>query len=108
MIYSQASVTDIPQIKVLYQELTQRVHELEPVFFKDVQQTNSFFKEMILSENSDILIAKDNENLVGLAIVQLQETPDYPILEKYLFCYCLDLVVTKDYRSQGVASNLLL
>ena len=107
MIYDQATTADIPQIKSLYQELTQRIHELEPDFFKETQQSNSFFEEMILSENSDILTVKNGNNLVGLAIIQLQETPDYPIFEKHTFCYCLDLVVTKDHRTQGIASNLL-
>lgn len=33
MIYKKATTADIPQIKALYQELTQRIHELEPDFF---------------------------------------------------------------------------
>ncbi|MDT2849286.1 hypothetical protein P7H60_08920 [Vagococcus carniphilus] len=71
MIYDQATTADIPKMKALYQELTQRIHELEPDFFKEAQQSNSFFEEMIFSENSDILTVKNGDNLVGLAIIQL-------------------------------------
>lgn len=102
-----ATKKHVPQIAALYNGLFTTMSELEPYFFKNTNQDSSFLETTIESDSSDLIIALINDDIVGFALIQLQETPPYKVLEHHQFAYITDLITKPEYRNQGIASALL-
>ena len=102
-----ATQKDIPNISPLYRSLFESVAELEPYFFKEAEQDSSFLETTVNSDDSDIIMAVMNDQVVGFALIQLQETPPYNVYQKHQFAYLIDLITKSQHRGKGVATALL-
>ncbi len=91
----------------LYQQLIHTLSALQPAYFKDAQQSSNFIHQMIADPQSEILLAVNEQDVVGFAVLQQQTTPPYPMFINHHYAYLLDLVVAEDMRQQGIAQLLL-
>lgn len=80
---------------------------MEPYFFKKAHQDQAFLEATIENDESDLLIAVMDDQIVGFALMQMQETPPYNVFKKHNFAYLVDLITKPTYRGQGIASTLL-
>jgi predicted N-acetyltransferase YhbS len=98
MIVRKANVADIPRIFELYEELTEEVQDISP------EMVNQVFTEIDSSPRQELLVAQDNDLVVGTLFVQI--TPNlshgarpWAVLE--------NLVVDSRYRRKGTGRLLI-
>ena len=65
-----ASINDLKDIKKLYEILFVDMSKLQPEYFRVANQDEGFLKTIIESERDDILIVKENHQILGFALVQ--------------------------------------
>lgn len=80
-----ATKKHIPRIASLYNNLFKTMSQLEPYFFKHTIQNPSFLEATIESDSSDLILAVSKNEIVGFALIQLQETLPYKVLEHHQF-----------------------
>jgi len=102
----KATIDDINEIADLYIEQFCIMKDLQPDFYQEGEQSKAFIQGVIESDDSDILVLTDNA-IVGLALLQTKETPDFPFFVKHKYAYLMDIVMTKDCRGKGMGSILL-
>lgn len=107
MIIRKANVDDITKISNLYCELIETMSKLQPYFFKESRQDEIFIKSMIENDNSEIFISCENDEIIGFSLVQEQETPPYNMIEYHKFGYIFDIIVSSDYKSNGIGKKLI-
>lgn len=102
-----ATQEDIPAICSLSGELFARMAALEPDIFKQGEQSTAFVQSCFSNAKRDILVAEADGRVVGHAIVEQRETPDYPCMVPHRFVHLMDLVVTEVWRGRGVGTQLM-
>ena len=102
-----ADFNSLTEIKVLYEQLFSDMAKLQPQYFRTAMQDEEFIKSMIESERGDILIAKENNQIQGFALVQEQTTPPYHSFVFHRYAYLMDLVVDLNQRGKGIGKALL-
>lgn len=103
----KADDTFLSQIMELYRKLFDEMAEIDPERFKSAEQNTDFIGNIIASETADVLLAEKNDEIVGLALVLEDETPDYSCLVKRKTAVLMDLIVGREKRKAGVGSALL-
>lgn len=101
-----ACLDDINQIDRLYHMLFCFAAKLQPYYLQEARQDTAFLKETILSCQSDIILAEQDEEIVGFALVQLQKTPPYNCLVPHTYVYLIDFVVDESCRGSGIGYAL--
>ena len=84
---------DLQEVQALYSILFARMAELDPYACRE--------------SDSEILLALQQQKVVGFAAVQMMQTPPYACLQTHRYCYIFDLVVLEEYRGSGVGTRLL-
>lgn len=102
-----ADFNSLIEIKVLYEQLFSDMAKLQPQYFRAAMQDDDFIKSTIESERGDILIAKENNQILGFALVQEQTTPPYHCFIFHRYAYLMDLVVDPNQRGKGIGKALL-
>jgi len=99
---------DLGAIQALYEQLYARMAQLQPQNFRPARQNGEFLMYMMLGEDSDILIAReDGGRALGFALVRCQNTPEYPSFIPRRYAVLMDLAVEESRRRQGVGRALL-
>ena len=73
-------ITDVNAIKGLYETLFEDMSKLQPDFFRAAGQDGDFIKSVIESGSDDIFLAKENQQVLGFALVQQKSTPPFHAL----------------------------
>lgn len=107
MTISPATLTGIPEISRLYQELNASMAALSPQDFRAAKQDEGFIRSVIEDERSDFLLAWDGGEVLGFALVQQKTAPPYPAFLPHDYAYLMDIVVDPAYRHKGVGTLLL-
>lgn len=107
MTITAAQITDIPELKKLYRLLFTGMSQLQPLYYQTSDQDADFIKESISRENSEILVAREEDCLLGFALVQCLQTPPYPCIAPHRFTYLMDFVVDESQRRKGIGKALL-
>ena len=107
MTIELAGVTDVNAIKGLYETLFEDMSKLQPDFFRAAGQDGDFIKSVIESGSDDIFLAKENQQVLGFALVQQKSTPPFPCFVPLQYAYLLDLVVASDQRGRGIGRQLI-
>ncbi|WP_053957496.1 GNAT family N-acetyltransferase [Inediibacterium massiliense] len=103
-----ATQNNIDDICMLYQELFSDMAILQPTFFQSAHQNKLFVQNIIMSPNSDILIAVDHhETLVGFALIQELETPPFNCFVNHHYAYLMDIIIASTHRNKGIGSSLI-
>ncbi|MET4563040.1 ribosomal protein S18 acetylase RimI-like enzyme [Lysinibacillus parviboronicapiens] len=103
-----ATLDDIQQIEVLYEELFFEMSALQPKYLKPAKQDVVFIKNTINEKKSDILIADINNRVVGFLLIQESTTPPYSCLIDHNYAFIIDVIVGSQYQNHGIGSALLL
>lgn len=72
-----AKLVDISNISTLYRTLFQTMAELQIEYYRKADQDVDFLKSVINSDTKDILVAEEDEQIIGFVLVQQLDTPPY-------------------------------
>ncbi|MBG9754891.1 GNAT family N-acetyltransferase [Lysinibacillus sphaericus] len=103
-----ATLDAIPQIEVLYQELFLEMSILQPKYIRPAKQDVNFIRYTIIEDDSDILIAEKDHEILGFLLIKEMTTPRYTCMVEYTYAFIIDVIVGKRYQSKGIGSALLL
>ncbi|UPW85208.1 GNAT family N-acetyltransferase [Lysinibacillus sp. Ag94] len=93
-------------------ELVKEGHEEhvmeEPTIFKSVESVmpETYYKELIGNEVSDILIAKEDEIVVGFAVISVETSPPFESLVPRKYAYIHDFGVKAELQRKGIGKIL--
>ncbi|WP_445480550.1 GNAT family N-acetyltransferase [Lysinibacillus irui] len=102
-----ATLDEIPQIERLYQELFLEMSILQPKYIRPAKQDANFIRYTIIEDDSDILIATVEKEVVGFLLIKETTTPLYSCLVEHKYGFIVDVIVGKSYKNQGIGSALL-
>ena len=102
-----ATLEDIPQIEILYEELFLEMSKLQPKYIAPAKQDVKFLTSTISEEKSDIFVAEINNNIAGFLLIQELITPPYSCIVQHNYAYIMDVIVGRQYQSKGIGSLLL-
>lgn len=103
-----ATLEDYQTINTLVKEgHDEHVTEV-PTVFKSVASVmpNSYYKELLESSTSTIFVAKNQEALIGFAVISIESAPPFDSLVQRQYAYIHDFGVKKDVQKQGVGKLL--
>ena len=104
----QATAEDIPQILPLWRTLCDIHGDIEPMF-KVVDNAEEKFADylrlILTKENYTIFVAESDSKTIGYIIANISTTPEVFVIRRRL--YVQDMMVSPDYRRQGVARKLM-
>ncbi|MFJ7730659.1 GNAT family N-acetyltransferase [Lysinibacillus sp. NPDC097231] len=102
-----ATLNDIQQIEILYEELFLEMSKLQPMYIAPAKQDVGFLKKTIIEDTSDILIAEIDNCIVGFLLIQELTTLPYSCIVTHQYAYVTDVIVGNQYQSKGIGSVLL-
>ena len=102
-----ATLSDVEIISKIYQDFYAFHANLQPTYYKEVEESGKYPDYIIKSENEDIIIAEINNNVVGFVHVLEDKTPPYDCIVPHRFAVCVDLFVFPFYRKKGIGTNLI-
>ncbi|MCR6790109.1 GNAT family N-acetyltransferase [Bacillus thuringiensis] len=102
-----ATLDEVNQIEILYQELFLKMSKLQPEYIKPAKQDVEFIKKTINEKDSDILIAEIDNCIIGFLLIQELITPSYTCLVEHKYAFITDILVGNKYQHQGIGSALL-
>ncbi len=103
----KAKVTDIKELLRLYEALNKDIAKLDPMRFQGAQMDEEWVVKEIQSNDTLFLVYEEDKEVVGFALANVMETPPYPMYKPKRYGYILDLVVAKNMRGQGIATQLI-
>lgn len=98
---------DISDIAGLYRQLFSEMAKIQPAFICPGSQDEAFIRSNIESEDADILIYREGEEIVGFLMIQKKSTPPYECYIPHQFAHIMDLVVDQRHRGKGIGTLLL-
>ena len=103
-----AKLVDISNISTLYRTLFQTMAELQIEYYRKADQDVDFLKSVINSDTKDILVAEEDEQIIGFVLVQQLDTPPYACIVPHRYTLLMDIVVSDLYRGQGMAKSVII
>ncbi|MFE3574353.1 GNAT family N-acetyltransferase [Lysinibacillus sp. NPDC059133] len=80
----------------------------EPTIFKSVESVmpECYYKELIANEESDVLIAKEDEVVVGFAVISVETSPPFESLVQRKYAYIHDFGIKANLQRKGIGKML--
>lgn len=105
----RAKKEDFESLEELYTELEKDAVMYQPEHFllSPKGARSKQLEEIISSENQIMLVAENEEKLIGFAHITFQKSKAFSCLKPQSNIYLQDLVVTEAYRSRGIGTQLL-
>lgn len=107
MLVRKATMNDIEALRVLYSELEQDGVKYQPEHFVTGCRDDAFFREIIDSDNQDILVAENDSGVVGFSHVMILRQKDIACLRPQTAVYIQDMDVLTGMRNQGIGTLLM-
>lgn len=107
MTIGPAKLEDMEGISRLYKALNTDMSRLQPEMFRPAGEDGGFIRSVLESERDDLLLAREDGRVLGLALVQDKDTPPYPAFIQRRYTYLMDLVVAPGHRGRGIGRALL-
>ena len=102
-----ATMNDIEQICQLYTEFFAYNAKLQPKYCKEIKENGNYPKSIITDDKSDIIIAIENNTILGFVHIQEAETPPYDSVVQHKFAVIIDFIVTVLCREKGIGKKLM-
>lgn len=102
-----ARLEDIPAISRLYEGLFALTAHLQPEFWQTAEQDETFLVSFIGNNESDIFVAEIENEIIGFALVQEQETLPHNSIVPHRFAYFMDVMVKSEYRNKGIGTRFI-
>ncbi|WP_042476058.1 GNAT family N-acetyltransferase [Bacillus ndiopicus] len=79
-----------------------------PTVFKNVASVmpEAYYRELLESSNSTVLLAKNQESIIGFAVISVESSPPFDSLIQRQYAYIHDFGVKKNVQKQGVGKLL--
>lgn len=108
MIITIAQKHDFNAVNLIVKEGQDEHAEALPNIFSKVEQVmpESYFNELIEDPNSDILIAKINDEIVGFAVMERMESPPFKSMTQRVYAYMNDFGVKSGFQRRGIGRLL--
>ncbi|SOC42555.1 GNAT family N-acetyltransferase [Ureibacillus acetophenoni] len=108
MIITIAQKHDFTAVNLIVKEGQDEHAEALPNIFRKVKQVmpESYFNELLEDPNSDILIAKINDEIVGFAVMELVESPPFKSMTPRVYAYMHDFGVKSGFQRRGIGRLL--
>lgn len=103
-----ASIEDHNAVNLIVDEGQDEHAEALPHIFNKVDHVmpESYFRELLKDPKSEILIAKINKEVVGFAVMELNESPPFDSLIPRKFAYMNDFGIKSSYQRNGIGKIL--
>lgn len=102
-----AELHDLDGICKLYDEFYAYNASLQPDYCKPCSETGEYPKDVIEDPNADILIATNNDDVIGLVHIRQRTTPPHASLVQHKYAEIIDCITTEAQRKKGVGTRLM-
>lgn len=102
-----ATAKYIDQISLLYEEFFRYNENLQPEFYNSAKECGQYPKYIINNDNDDLIIAVDDNIVLGLIHVMEDKTEPYNCIAQYKLGVIVDFIVTEKFRGQGIGTALM-
>lgn len=102
-----ASIDNVDDICLMYQELFEYIAALQPEYYKKSESNREFIKSIIMGEKADFLVSVNDGAVMGFAFVEEEKTPSYNCLVCHKYAYLSDIMVRNSFRGKGIGTALL-
>lgn len=102
-----AEFKDIDSICNLYLDFFAFNANQQPQYYKKAIETGNYPKSVIDSDTEDILIAIDEDAIIGLLHIAEEKTPPFDCFVSHKYGTIVDLFVLEDCRKKGVGHLLI-
>lgn len=108
ILIDTATFEDYYAVNLIVKEGQNEHSEALPHIFKKVHivMPESYFRELLESTNTEIIIAKIKEEIVGFAVMELDESPTFDSLVPRKFAYMNDFGIKNSYQRNGIGKVL--
>ena len=105
----KATTEDLARLEELYRELEEDavLYQPEHFVFSPQGTRTEQAKEFLDSDTQTMLVAEKDGEVIGFAHLVLIKAKKVPCLKSEISLYLQDLVVTAEYRSQGIGTILM-
>jgi len=103
-----ATFEDYYAVNLIVKEGQDEHSEALPHIFNkvDIVMSESYFRELLEGTKTEILIAKIKEEVVGFAVMELDESPSFDSLVPRKFAYMNDFGIKNSYQRNGIGKVL--
>jgi len=102
-----ATTADIEQICLLYNEFFAYNAIMDPIYCRAGKESGDYPKSVIESDEADLIVAEENEKLLGLLHIKEGKTPPYDALVQNHYAQIIDFIVTENHRKKGIGTKLM-
>jgi ribosomal protein S18 acetylase RimI-like enzyme len=102
-----ATQEHVEELAGLFQEQAAAMTALQPLYFQKVPHDRAYVGAVIGREDTEILLAVEDEEILGFTQLRETMTPDFASLVEYRYAHLLDLYVRKKARGQYIGRALL-
>jgi ribosomal protein S18 acetylase RimI-like enzyme len=105
----KATTEDLARLEELYRELEEDavLYQPEHFVFSPKGTRTEQVKEILDSDTQTMLVAEKDGEVIGFAHLVLIKAKKVPCLKSETSLYLQDLVVTSEFRSQGIGTILM-
>jgi len=107
MVIRVATVEDIDALCPLLTEFFAYNANLQPMYCNAAVENGEYPRGIIESEDSDFLVAVDDNSIVGFIHIQQTKTPSYDAITPYNYAVIIAFMVTASSRKQGAGTSLI-
>ena len=93
-----ATLNDIDAIRLLNEEFWKYNAKLQPDYYVEAKDPGDYPRSVIDSEDADLILAVDNEIVVGLIHVKETNTLPYAPIVRHRYAEVIDFIVTASRR----------
>jgi diamine N-acetyltransferase len=108
IIIEKAKVNEFEGINRVMEEGQREHAEALPHIFKDTSPVmpRVFFEELLNDEKLDLLVAKQDDQIVGFALLRINQSPSFQSVHQRTYTYIDDFGVAKGMQGQGIGRKL--
>jgi len=99
--------SDIEQICLLYNEFFAYNAEKDPVYCRAGKEYGEYPKSVIEGTGADLIVAVENDEVIGLIHIKEGRTPPYDALQQNHYAQIIDFIVTAEQRKKGAGTKLM-
>jgi diamine N-acetyltransferase len=108
VVTTTASIDDYKNINEIVKEGQDEHAEALPTIFAkvDVVMPIDYYQQLLNDKNSEVLVAKLNGQIVGFAVLEIKEAPQFASLVSRKYAYISDFGVKKAFQNNGIGKQL--
>lgn len=105
---TNATIEDYEEVNAIVREGQDEHAEALPHIFKKVEQAmpRNYFNELMEEVNCTILIARMDQEIVGFAVMELNESPPYKTMTPRTYAYMNDFGIKNSCQRAGIGTEL--